>query len=72
MNITIAEKKSSDGNRRVIVYKERTKGTQFPFTIQAFVAGDRDKATGFSDLFDAIEYANHFLNGAYTDSDGWV
>jgi hypothetical protein len=70
MNMMIGQKTSEGGLLLVRVYKDRAKGSQFPFTVQA-IAG-REKTQVFDNAFDAFEYANSFLNGAYTRSGEWA
>lgn len=63
----IGEKSSEDGALRVVLYKGNLKGA---FSVQAFAG--RDKITEFSNIFDAMDYANAHLNGVYTVDGEWA
>jgi len=70
MNMIIGEKWSEDGKLHVRVYKDRARDSKFPFTVQAFAS--REKTQVFDDVFEAVEWANSVLIGAYTVDGEWA
>lgn len=58
----IAQRSTSDNERRVIVYKDRAKGSATPFLVEA-ITSNRPDSKIFNDLFEAVKFANEFLRG---------